>query len=161
MGIATLSIKGIGAMLKIVGKALCIFVLIQIFLLHHAEAGVVGITNKELSALLEQGVPVIDIRTEREWRETGVIPGSHLLTLFDERRRMLDPGVWLEKVRARVPMDRPVILVCRVGNRTVPATRFLATSGYKTVYNVTGGLVPWIKAGKPIVKYPDSLSGSI
>lgn len=140
-------------MIKILGKALFIFVLLQFPLLHHAEAGVVGITNKELSALLERRVAVIDIRTESEWRETGVIPGSHLLTLFDERRRMVDPGGWLKKVRARVPAGKPVILVCRVGNRTVPAASLLNSSGYKTVYNVTDGIEPWIEAGFPVVKY--------
>lgn len=157
IGISTLSIKGINTMLKILGKTLFIFVLIQFLPLQHAEAGVIGITNKEVSVLLERGVAVIDIRTEREWQETGVIPGSHLLTLFDERRRMVDPGGWLEKVRARIPADKPVILVCRVGKRTVPAARLLESEGYKTVYNVTGGVESWIKAGKPTVKNNDTV----
>lgn len=115
-------------------------------------AGSININNEELSALLKKGVAIVDIRTEPEWRQTGVIPGSHLLTLFDEKRQVVDPQGWLKKVKALVPPDKPVILICRVGNRTVPATRLLVNSGYGTVYNVTGGIVPWIKAGLPVTK---------
>lgn len=115
-------------------------------------AGIININKEELSALLKRGVAIVDIRTEPEWRQTGVIPGSHLLTLFDERRQVIDPQGWLKKVKALVPPDKPVILICRVGNRTVPATRFLVNGGYNTVYNVTGGIVPWIKAGLPVTR---------
>jgi len=117
-----------------------------------ADAGSININNEELSALLKKGVAIVDIRTEAEWRQTGVIPGSYLLTLFDEKRQVVDPQGWLKKVKALVPVERPIILICRVGNRTVPATRFLVNSGYNTVYNVTGGIVPWIKAGLPVTK---------
>lgn len=138
----------------LVRTLLLIGFLIQLPLfLPDAEAGVDNVTNIELAALLEAGVTIIDIRTEKEWRETGVIPGSHTLTLFDERRRMINPDDWLKKVRAAVPMDKPVILICRVGNRTVPATKLLASAGYATVYNVTGGITAWIKAGMPVVKF--------
>ena len=34
---------------------------------------------------------VIDIRTQPEWEETGIVPGSKLLTYFDERGRA-DPA---------------------------------------------------------------------
>jgi len=118
-----------------------------------AEAGITNINNQELSTLLQKGATLIDIRTEPEWRQTGIIPGSHLLMLFDEQRRVVDPDGWLAKVKTIVPLDKPVILICRVGNRTVPATQFLAKSGYKKIYNVTGGIVPWIKAGMPMERY--------
>lgn len=120
----------------------------------HAEAGVIGVSNEELSALLRKGVPIIDIRTEAEWRQSGVIPGSHLLTLFDESRRVIDPDGWLKKVKTLVPPEKPVILICRSGNRTGPAARFLTESGYTTVYNVTNGIIPWIRDGLPLMKYP-------
>ena len=116
------------------------------------HAGIININNEELSALLKRGVAIVDIRNEPEWRQTGVIPGSHLLTLFDERRQVIDPQGWLKKVKALVPPDKPVILICRVGNRTVPATWFLVNAGYGTVYNVPGGIVPWIKAGLPVTR---------
>ena len=128
-------------------------VLIMQMLTMNAEAGVININNQELSALLEKGATLIDIRTEPEWRQTGIVPGSHLLMLFDEQRRVVDPDGWISKVKAITPIDKPVILICRVGNRTLKATQFLVRSGYKQVYNVTGGILTWIKAGLPVERY--------
>lgn len=134
------------------GAAVVLMVIMGMVL--QAEAGIIGVNNEELSALLRKGVPIIDIRTEAEWRQSGVVPGSHLLTLFDDARRVVDPEGWLKKVKKLVPPDKPVILICRSGNRTAPAARFLSESGYITVYNVTNGIIPWIRDGLPLVKYP-------
>ena len=140
-------------MLKTVVQVVLLVGIVMQMLTLNAEAGVTNINNQELSALLEIGATLIDIRTDPEWRQTGIVPGSHLLTLFDEQRRVVDPDGWVRKVKALVPLDKPVILICRVGNRTVPATQFLVKSGFKQVYNVTGGIVPWIKAGLPVEHY--------
>ncbi len=142
-----------GFVLKTVVRVVFVVGIFMQMLTMNAEADVTNITNQELAALLEKGGTLIDIRTEPEWRQTGIVPGSHLLMLFDEQRRVVDPDGWLKKVKQLVPMDKPVILICRVGNRTVPATQFLVKSGYKQVYNVTGGIVPWIKAGLPVERY--------
>jgi hypothetical protein len=56
-----------------------------------ARAEVVNIDNAELARLAAQGVAVIDIRTEPEGKETGVIAGSKLLTFFDEKGRPTVP----------------------------------------------------------------------
>ena len=134
-------------------QTIAALVLLMQMLTMNAEAGVTNITNQELAALLEKGATLIDIRTEPEWRQTGIVPDSHLLMLFDEQRRVVDPDGWIKKVKQLVPLDKPVILICRVGNRTVPATQFLVRSGYKKVYNVTGGIVHWVKAGLPMEPY--------
>lgn len=115
-----------------------------------APAEVLNIDNAELARLMASGVAVIDIRTEPEWKETGIVPGSHLITLFDEKGRA-DPPSWLEKVKSVARPDQPVVLICRTGNRTKPATQFLAQqAGYKTVYNVTRGIVAWSREGRQV-----------
>ena len=115
-----------------------------------ARAEVINIDNAELARLAASGVPVIDIRTEGEWKSTGVIAGSKQLTFFDEQGNAI-PG-WLEKAKAVAKPDQPVILICRSGNRTKAATQFLSQqAGYKTVYNVSKGLNGWIGEGKPLV----------
>ncbi len=118
-----------------------------------AEAGVSNISNQELSDLLKKGAKIIDIRTDSEWRQTGIIPDSHLLTLFDEDRNMINPEGWLSKVRSIASLDQPLILICRHGNRTIAATQLLVKSGYTAIYNVTRGIEPWIKLGLPIEPY--------
>ena len=52
-----------------------------------ARAEVIDIDNAELAQLMKSGVPVIDIRTQPEWEDTGVLAGSKLLTFYDERGR--------------------------------------------------------------------------
>ena len=48
-----------------------------------------NLDNGQLKTLLEQGVPIYDIRRPEEWRQTGVIEGSRLLTFVDAGGRVL------------------------------------------------------------------------
>jgi rhodanese-related sulfurtransferase len=115
------------------------------------RADVVNIDNVELARLAASGVAVIDIRTAPEWKETGVIPGSKLMTFFDENGQS-DPPAWLTKLKAVVKPEQPVILICRSGNRTRAATQFLAQqAGYRTVYNASTGINSWAREGRPLV----------
>lgn len=115
-----------------------------------ARAEIINIDNAELARLTASGVPVIDIRTDGEWEETGVIAGSRLLTFFDESGRS-NPAQWLERLKPIASSKQPVILVCRSGNRTRTAAQFLSEQGYKTVYNVSKGVKAWAGDGRPLV----------
>ena len=116
-----------------------------------AQAEVVNIDNAELTRLAASGAAVIDIRTEPEWKGTGVLAGSKLLTFFDERGQV-DAPVWLAKLKAITKPGQSVILICRSGNRSRTAAQFLTQqAGYKTVYNVTFGMVGWANEGRAIV----------
>lgn len=114
------------------------------------RAEVITIGNAELARLAASGVTVLDVRTEREWKETGVVPGSRLLTYFDENGRS-NPPQWLEKLKSAVPAGQPVILVCRSGKRSAAAAQFLSEqAGYKTVYNVGQGINGWAGEGRAV-----------
>ncbi len=118
------------------------------------QAEVKNIDNQELKKLLEQGVPIIDIRRPEEWKQTGVVKGSHLNTFFDKRGRY-DVDAWLARLAPVAGKDDPFILICRTGNRTGTVSRFLDQKlGYKKVYNVQRGITDWIRKGNPVVK-PD------
>jgi len=119
-----------------------------------AHAEVINIDNAELARLAASGVAVIDIRTAGEWKESGVIAGSRLVTYFDEQGRS-DPPQWLAKVKTLAKSDQPVALVCRSGKRSAAAAQFLSEqAGYKTVYNVSKGLNGWAGDGRPLVQAP-------
>lgn len=115
-----------------------------------ARADVIDIDNAELDRLVGSGVALIDIRTQPEWEDTGIVGGSRLLTFFDERGRA-DPAAWLGKLRPIVGPDQPVIVICRSGNRTRPVSQLLVQQGYATVYNVKSGIKEWIAQGRPVV----------
>ena len=128
-----------------------VMALLALLLSPLARADVVDIDNAELARLSAAGVPVIDIRTEGEWKETGIVPGSRLITLFDERGRA-DAPAWLEKVKGVARPDQPVIVICRSGNRTRVASQMLTQqAGYAKVYNVREGIRTWAKEGRPLV----------
>ena len=117
-----------------------------------AGAAVTNIDNEELEKLISQGVPIIDIRRPDEWRQTGVVKGSHLITFFDKRGNY-NVRAWLDKLAPIAGKDDPFILICRTGNRTGTVSRFLDQKlGYSKVYNVQKGITDWIAKGKPVVK---------
>lgn len=123
-----------------------------------ASAEVIDIDNAELAKLAAAGVPVIDIRTRPEWQETGIVPGSHLLTFFDERGKA-DPAAWLARANAIAKPGEPLIVICRTGNRTKAVSQFLSQRvGYAKVYNVRHGIVGWGKEGRPIVSAAPTLA---
>ena len=102
-----------------------------------------------LERLRAEGVAVIDVRRPDEWRKTGVIEGSHLLTFFDKKGRY-DLDRWLPALAAIVEADRPVALICRSGNRSGRVARLLDERfGYRHVYTAQDGILGWLEGGAP------------
>ena len=123
-----------------------------------ARAVVIDIDSAELAKLKATGVPVIDIRTASEWQQTGIVPGSHLLTFFDERGQV-DAGAWLNKAKAIAKPADPLIVICRTGNRTKAVSQFLSDqAGYAKVYNVRNGIVAWAREGRDIAPASSALA---
>ena len=110
-----------------------------------------NVSNSELERLLADGTKIIDIRRPDEWKKTGVVAGSVLLTAFDGRGRLVKEfPTDLEKL---VGKEEPFILICRTGNRTAALAGGLSErAGYSGVINVTDGITRWIKEGKPVEK---------
>lgn len=108
------------------------------------------VDNEALKTLIDQGVPLYDVRRPEEWRQTGVVEGSRLLTYVDGRGR-LNPQL-LPRIQAEVPKDAPIALICRTGNRTDSLARELAEQGYTRIYNVRNGITKWIADGNPVVR---------
>lgn len=126
-----------------------VFALLISLLAFSVRAEIIDIDNAELARLAVAGVPVIDIRTEGEWKESGIVPGSKLITLFDDKGRP-DPA-WLDKVKGVAKPDQPVIIICRSGNRTKAASQMLTQqAGYQKVYNVKDGIRGWSKEGRTL-----------
>ena len=119
-----------------------------------------NVDSEGLKGLMEQGVPVLDIRRAEEWRATGVVDGSSGLTFVDDSGRLI-PG-FLQKLDA-MPRDEPVALICRTGNRTDLLARYMVDKlGFSRVYNVRDGIARWINDGLPVSRQtPPQLSPEI
>jgi adenylyltransferase/sulfurtransferase len=100
-----------------------------------------GITPGELARRLEAADPpfLLDVREGWEWAAASLAPeGAHHIPL-DE----------LEERRHEVPEDRPVVVYCRSGQRSLRAARSLAAAGVREVYNLEGGILAWARDRAP------------
>lgn len=102
------------------------------------------IPNATLSkSFLHKKIPIIDIRTQQEWRETGTVPGSHLITFYKEDKTF-DEEKFMKQLQLVVNKEDKFAILCRSGNRSNRVSRFLNSKGYIHVINLAGG----IKMGK-------------
>jgi len=109
------------------------------------------IDNSQLKSLISRGVPLVDIRRADEWRQTGIIEGSKMITAFDGRGQLVRNFI-AEFGKVAGPDDE-VIVICRTGNRTGVISRGLSEQlGYKKIFNVRRGITDWIKQGNTVIK---------
>ena len=45
-----------------------------------------------------------------------------------------------------IARDRPIVVLCRSGARSLRVAHFLVQNGFKTVANLTGGILAWGEA---------------
>ncbi|RDH83798.1 MAG: sulfurtransferase [endosymbiont of Galathealinum brachiosum] len=110
-----------------------------------------NLDNAQLKLMIDKGIPVYDVRRVDEWRQTGVIKGSKLLTIISSEARV-NPEFMPNFTRAN-DINSQVILICRTGNRTRKlATYLIENYGYKNIYNVQNGISHWIREGNSVVQ---------
>ena len=119
-------------------KILLLIVTLQAILF----ADFTSISADELKKLQVENAPVIDIRTPGEWKETGIIPGSHKIMFFDERGNY-DVQKFLDALYKIAPdKSKPIVLVCRTASRTKIVGDFLSRQvGYQKVRDLKGGIM--------------------
>ena len=122
----------------------------QVKLVGIAPPPYTNIDNRALRDLIAKGVKVVDVRRPDEWKRTGVIEGSELITAFDRTGRFIQD--FPTRFQAYAKSGEPVILICQLGNRSSVLANFVSRKiGYSKVYNVTDGIERWIKDGNAVV----------
>ena len=115
-----------------------------------AERAPIQIGAQELEQLSQDQVILIDVRRQDEWRRTGVVENSHLVTFFDQRGNY-DAAAWLGKINAFSNPDDTIVLICQTGSRSGVIANWMAGQlGYSAVYNLQPGIVEWIGRGLPV-----------
>ena len=51
-----------------------------------------------------------------------------------------------------LPKDRPLFIVCQVGQRSAMVVDYLLRSGWTDVSNIDGGMDAWQRAGLPVMR---------
>jgi len=80
---------------------------------------------------------ILDVREPAEYAE-GHIAGSTLIPLGQLANRI-----------GKLPQDRPIVAVCRSGNRSSAALSVLTRAGFTNVLNLRGGMTAWARSGLP------------
>nr|VFJ98710.1 MAG: Rhodanese-related sulfurtransferase [Candidatus Kentron sp. H]VFJ99903.1 MAG: Rhodanese-related sulfurtransferase [Candidatus Kentron sp. H]VFK03656.1 MAG: Rhodanese-related sulfurtransferase [Candidatus Kentron sp. H] len=85
---------------------------------------------------------LLDVRTDSEFAEGYILNAMHIPqpSLSDHIKK-------LDKHRSK-----PVIAVCRSGNRSAKACATLRKHGFERVYNLSGGIAGWQNASLPLVR---------
>jgi rhodanese-related sulfurtransferase len=84
-------------------------------------------------------VCMIDVRRPDEFvGELGHIGGAKLIVL-DTLPQHVD----------ELPKDGTIVFVCRSGGRSARATAFALEHGFKSVFNMKGGMLRWNELGLP------------
>ena len=89
-----------------------------------------------------QRVPplLVDVREPWEY-EYCRIDGSLSVPLAELGQRLPE-----------LPRDRPVVMVCHHGMRSMHAAAFLARAGFADVHNLFGGVAAWAAEVEPTMK---------
>ena len=128
-----------------------IILIINVLFASLAFSDVIEIGNIELKSLLQKKIPLIDIRRKDEWKSTGIVENSILMTFFDKNGKA-NTNEWLKELNKIANKNDPVILICRTGRRTGIISKFLSEKvGYSLIYDVTDGITDWIKKGNTVV----------
>ncbi len=91
------------------------------------------ITVEQLKSRLEDGDPPLVIDVREGWElEISRLPGAVHIPMGEIPGRMaeLDP-------------QRETVILCRSGGRSLQVARFLEARGFRSVANLTGGILAW------------------
>ena len=81
---------------------------------------------------------LIDVRGQDELSE-GYIVGSTLMPLWA-----------IIKGTQRPPQNKPILLICAVGGRSLALGKLMSKNGWNEIYNLKGGISAWKEAKLPL-----------
>ncbi len=124
-----------------------------LFISNTVFGDVINIDNKELKQLIEKGIPVVDVRTEEEWKKTGIIKNSFLVSMINKKGRYSFQD-WSQRFSKIKLKNNSVILMCAVGGRSYYLAKTMNGKEKNIkIYNVQKGILNWIINHNPIVNY--------
>ena len=101
-------------------------------------ASVLELSPAQAYTRFRQGVFFLDVRTQAEWNQFH-IQGSTLIPLEQLPSRLNE-----------LPKDKPIIVICQSGPRSLQGAGILLQSGFTQVSHVRGGYQAWMAGGYPV-----------
>jgi len=98
------------------------------------------LTNQYITKdFINKNIPIVDVRTLGEWKETGLLKGAIPIMFFDEKGDY-DAKHFLEELNKKVDTKKPFALICHSGSRTSMIAPWLSKEFNYKVINLQGGM---------------------
>ena len=97
-------------------------------------------TGEALQLINHKNAFILDVRNEAEFL-SGHILNAKWIPLASLSGRTGE----LEKYR-----EQPIVVVCRSGQRSASACSMLSKKGFTQAYNLSGGVMAWLKSNLPL-----------
>ncbi|MCB1710815.1 MAG: rhodanese-like domain-containing protein [Halioglobus sp.] len=122
--------------------ALALMVVVTLLVLHEARKSGPSVSPQQAINLInaEEGV-FVDLRDSADYKLGHIVESQHI-PAAKLAARMAE----LEKYR-----DRPVVLVCKMGQQSGAAGKQLKAAGFSRVYKMTGGMMEWSNLQLPVI----------
>lgn len=102
-----------------------------------------SVTSQQLTNLVNAaGAVVVDVRDAKEFRD-GHITDSRNIPYSQLQDKISELSTFI---------DKPVILVCKMGQHAGAAGRLLTKAGFTDVRRLSGGIATWTADRLPLVK---------
>lgn len=88
---------------------------------------------------VREGAQLVDVREKSEWQVGHAPQAIHI------------PVSSVSAKLDRIKSDRPVLVVCRSGNRSRGVVSTLRKQGFDNVINLSGGMRAWQSAGGSVL----------
>lgn len=121
---------------------LFLFLLVA-FIINEGKRGGAAISPSSLVTLVNrEGAVIVDVRDGKEF-SNGHIAGAVNMPVTSFDSRIVDLESYKEK---------PIVLVCKIGQHAGAAGRKLKAKGFENVRRLSGGMAEWTASNLPVVK---------
>jgi rhodanese-related sulfurtransferase len=99
------------------------------------------ITPKALKARLDAGedIDIVDVREDWELLQSRLDRAIHI------------PMNDIPEALDQIAKDKPVVIMCHLGQRSAQVADWMETQGYDNVYSLAGGIDGWARDVDPSV----------
>ena len=130
-----------------------IFLVIFILFTKFVKAEVIDINNRELSDLIKKTINIIDVRTQKEWKSTGIIKGSFLVSLLNKNKKFIFED-WFAMFENNFGKNKSIIFICASGVRSNYISHLVQRKKPDLkIYNLEKGINHWIRSGNKIYRF--------
>jgi len=117
-----------------------VFLLVAFLINEGKQGGATVNTSNLVKMVNHEDAVILDVRDKKDFGLGHISGAVHMpFSSLDQRATELDA-------------DKPIILVCKMGQHSSAAGKKLKALGFENVRRLSGGMAEWNASGLPIVK---------